>query len=86
MQRGRGGPHGKYYAHGRHQEPLLGEASLILAFKYLYLKNLYGDVLLVLATDYVVSGAQARTPKANVRAKILLDLLDTQKLLPIPAL
>jgi hypothetical protein len=60
---------------------LLGEAKFLRAFNYFYLTNLYGDVPLVLTTDYTVSSTQPRTPRADVYAQVVLDLLDAQKLL-----
>ncbi|RZK55099.1 MAG: RagB/SusD family nutrient uptake outer membrane protein, partial [Hymenobacter sp.] len=63
---------------------LLGEAKFMRAFNYFYLTNIYGDVPLVLTTDYTVSGTQPRAPRADVYAQVLLDLLDAQQLL-VPA-
>ena len=61
---------------------LLGEAKFLRAFNYFYLTNLYGAVPLVLTTDYTVSSTQPRTPRADVYAQVVLDLLDAQRLLP----
>jgi hypothetical protein len=60
---------------------LLGEVKFLRAFNYFYLTNLFGDVPLVLSTDYNANSTLARTPKADVYAQVILDLLDAQKLL-----
>ena len=60
---------------------LLGEAKFLRAFNYFYLTNLFGDVPLVLTTDYTASSTLARTPKADVYAQVITDLLDAQKAL-----
>ncbi|UOR03904.1 RagB/SusD family nutrient uptake outer membrane protein [Hymenobacter aerilatus] len=63
---------------------LLGEARFLRAFLYFHLANLFGDVPLVLTTDYRVAGQLGRTPKTEVYAQVLADLLEAQKLL-VPA-
>jgi hypothetical protein len=60
---------------------LLGEVKFLRAFNYFYLTNLFGDVPLALSTDYTTSSTLARTPRADVYAQVVLDLLDAQKLL-----
>lgn len=60
---------------------LLGEAKFMRAFFYFYLVNLYGDVPLVVSTDYLVNSKMPRTPKAEVWAQITADLKDAQTLL-----
>ncbi len=60
---------------------LLGEVKFLRAFNYFYLTNLFGDVPLVLSTDYATNSTLARTPKADVYAAVVADLLDAQKLL-----
>lgn len=60
---------------------LLGEAEFLRAFFYFYLVNLYGDVPLVVSTDYQVNSKMPRTPKAEVWAQIISDLKDAQSLL-----
>jgi hypothetical protein len=62
---------------------LLGEAKFLRAFNYFYLSNIFGDVPLVLTTDYSVSSTLPRTPKADVYAAVVADLLDAQKLLGV---
>jgi hypothetical protein len=59
-----------------------GEAKFIRGFCYFYLVNLFGDVPLVLSTDYTVNMNLARTPSAMVWEQILNDLKDAKQLLP----
>lgn len=63
------------------KQQLVGEAKFMRAFCYFYLVNLYGDVPLVLSTDYKSNAGLARSPKANVYLQIISDLKDAQKLL-----
>jgi hypothetical protein len=60
---------------------LLGEAKFMRAFLYFYLVNLYGNVPLVLTTDYTVSSALSQASKADVYEQIKADLLDAENLL-----
>jgi len=60
---------------------LLGEAKFMRAFFYFYLVNLYGDVPLILGTDYKVNALMGRTSKDKVYTQIVNDLLDAKKLL-----
>lgn len=60
---------------------LLGEAKFIRAFCYFYLVNLYGDVPLVLETDYKINSALSRTTKSNVYQQIISDLKEARSLL-----
>lgn len=60
---------------------LLGEAKFLRAFFYFYLVNLYGDVPLVVSTDYQVNSKMPRTLKTEVWAQITADLKDAQGLL-----
>src|SRR5688572_13123637 len=59
-----------------------GEAKFIRGFCYFYLVNLFGDVPLVLTTDYRANMNLARTPSAMVWQQILNDLKDAKQLLP----
>jgi len=56
------------------KERLIGEASFIRAFTYFYLVNLYGDVPLVLTTDYQSNAMINRTDKVQVYNQIIEDL------------
>jgi len=59
-----------------------GEAKFIRAFCYFYLTNIYGDVPLVLTTDFTKTANMGRTPGADVYAQMVLDLKDAQQFLP----
>ncbi|SEM38762.1 SusD family protein [Chitinophaga rupis] len=63
------------------KQQLLGEAKFVRAFCYFYLVNLYGDVPLVLSTDYSVTASLGRTPQTDVWAQIIADLNDAKKVL-----
>jgi len=58
------------------KQQLTGEAKMVRAFFYFYLVNLYGDVPLVLNTNYKANATLARTPKAMVYKQIISDLQD----------
>ncbi|HVU95477.1 MAG TPA: RagB/SusD family nutrient uptake outer membrane protein [Puia sp.] len=55
---------------------LTSEAKFIRAFWHFYLTNLYGDVPLVLTTDYTVNRSMSRAPQAQVYRQIVSDLED----------
>lgn len=59
----------------------LGEAYFLRGLMYFYLTNAYGDVPLVLGSDYLKNNALARSPQADVYNQILLDLQQAQTLL-----
>ncbi|WP_140939137.1 RagB/SusD family nutrient uptake outer membrane protein [Sphingobacterium lumbrici] len=63
------------------KQQLLGEALFTRAFSYFYLVNLYGDVPLVISTDYNSNAVLGRTPKAQVWQQIIADLKQAQELL-----
>lgn len=63
------------------KQQLMGEAKFIRAFCYLYLVNLYGDVPLVLTTDYKANSLLARTSSTDVYKSIFLDLKEAEKML-----
>lgn len=54
---------------------LLGEMYFMRAFCYFYLAELYGDVPLLLTSDYVVNSTSGRTAKATVYQQMVKDLL-----------
>ncbi len=62
---------------------LEGEAKFLRAFTYFYLVNFFGDVPLILSTDYKTNQYAAKSPASNVYASIVTDLLDAQNLLPV---
>ena len=64
------------------RDQLLGEAYFLRAFSYFYLVNQYGDVPLVLSTDYTKSANIARTPVSDVYVQMIEDLTEAQSLLP----
>ncbi|SKB91723.1 SusD family protein [Salegentibacter salinarum] len=55
-------------------EKLSGEARFIRAFTYYYLVNLYGEVPLVLATDYEENSRKSRNSTSEIYAQIVQDL------------
>ncbi|KAA2238788.1 RagB/SusD family nutrient uptake outer membrane protein [Chitinophaga agrisoli] len=63
------------------KQQLTGEAKFLRAFFYFYLVNLYGDVPLVLTSDYTVNSTLRRSPKEEVYNQIIIDLKDSQALL-----
>jgi starch-binding outer membrane protein, SusD/RagB family len=63
------------------KKQLLGEAKFIRAFCYSYLVNLYGNVPLILGTDYIQNRVMSRTPKELVWQQIITDLTDAKSLL-----
>lgn len=60
---------------------LKGEAKFIRAFTYFHLVNLFGDVPLILTTDYRVNTLAPRANKQTVYQQILMDLQEAQTLL-----
>jgi hypothetical protein len=64
------------------RDQLLGEAYFLRALSYFYLVNLYGDVPLVLTTDYTKSYKIPRTPVDDVYKQLTEDLTQAQDLLP----
>jgi hypothetical protein len=59
----------------------LGESYFLRGLLYFYLTNLYGDVPLVLGSDYLSNNGLARSPQADVYQQILSDLKQAQTLL-----
>jgi hypothetical protein len=57
---------------------LTGESKFVRAFWYFYLVNIYGDVPLVLTTNYTVNNSLARTSQAQVYQQIVADLKDAE--------
>lgn len=55
---------------------LIGESKFVRAWWHFYLTNLYGDIPLVLTTDYTVNGKAARMPQPQVYQQIIADLKD----------
>lgn len=63
------------------RQQLLGEAIFLRAFNYFYLINLYGDVPLVLTSDYKNNAIIAKSSKQDVYKQIVSDLDAAKKLL-----
>lgn len=59
-----------------------GEAKFMRAFTYFYLTNLFGDVPLVLSTDFKVNATLPRAPQVQVYQQMVTDLKDAAQLLP----
>jgi len=60
---------------------LTGEAKFIRSFWNFYLVNCYGDIPLVLSTDYTTNVRLSRTSKAGVYQQMVDDLRDADSLL-----
>jgi hypothetical protein len=60
---------------------LLGEAKFVRALGNFYLVNLYGNIPLVLTTDYRVNASLSRKAAGLVNNQIISDLRDAQNLL-----
>jgi len=60
---------------------LLGEAYFLRAYFYFNLVNIYGDLPLVLTTDYKVNSVVSKTAQADVYKQIINDLLKAKSLL-----
>jgi hypothetical protein len=63
------------------KEKLIGEAKFTRAFLFFYLVNIYGDVPLVVTTDFKTNSNIPRSPKQRVYDQIIADLLEAQALL-----
>lgn len=64
------------------KKSLMGEAKFFRGFFYFYLVNFFGDVPLILNTDYKVNTLLPRTAKDKVWASIINDFKDAQTDLP----
>lgn len=63
------------------KDRLLGEAYFQRAFFYFYLVNLYGDVPLVLSTDYLETQLLGREAAPVVFTQIIADLKEAKRLM-----
>ncbi len=63
------------------RKQLLGEATFVRAFCYFYLVNQFGDIPLILNTDYKVNTVMPRTEKSLVKESIVTDLINAQSML-----
>lgn len=62
------------------QKQFTGEARFIRAWAYFTLVNMFGDVPLLLSTDYTVNSVPSRSPVAAVYEQIVSDLLSAKEL------
>ncbi len=60
------------------KQQLTGEAEFMRAFLHFYATNLYGDIPLVLTTNYQTNNSIYRTPQAQVYQQIVADLKNAQ--------
>lgn len=63
------------------RQQLIGEAKFMRAFCYFYLVNLYGDVPLVIQSDYRVNAVLSRAGRNIVYQQIIDDLKEAKNLL-----
>lgn len=63
------------------KDQLMGEAKFVRAFCYFYLANQFGDVPLILNTDYKVNTVMPRTERTKIFDAIVADLKDAQQLM-----
>src|ERR1022692_228416 len=64
------------------KKELTGEALFVRSFCYFYLVNLFGDVPLILGTDYKSNEIASRTPTSTIYQQIISDLQQAQAMLP----
>nr|WP_199074892.1 RagB/SusD family nutrient uptake outer membrane protein [Pedobacter sp. ASV19] len=67
--------------HDEVRKKLTGEAKFVRAFTYFYLVNFFGDVPMVLTVDFNKTATMKKTPKNEVYAQMIKDLLDAKSLL-----
>ena len=60
---------------------LTGEARFLRSFLYFYLVNWYGDVPLILSTDWQTNRSAPRRPKEQVYQQLIADLMEAKKVL-----
>lgn len=63
------------------RDQLTGEALFIRAFHHFYLVNLFGDVPLVISTNYEANSLSGRNTTEEVYQQIIADLIKAQSLL-----
>jgi starch-binding outer membrane protein, SusD/RagB family len=64
------------------KKQLRGEALVIRALHYFYLVNMFGDVPLVLSTDYEVNQNMSRKDAGEIYKQIIDDLTEAKMILP----
>jgi len=60
------------------KKQLVGEAQFVRAFCFFYLTNYFGDVPLVISTDYNINGKIARSSRTDVYKQIFTDLRNAE--------
>lgn len=68
--------------HENIRKKLTAEAKFVRAFSYFYLVNFFGDVPMALTIDFNKTVNMRKTPKAEVYAQMIKDLLEAKNLLP----
>lgn len=63
------------------KQTLIGEAKFVRAFCYFYLVNLFGDVPIIVSTNYLNNATKARNTKTEVYNFITMELNDAINLL-----
>jgi len=63
------------------KKQLLGEAKFMRAFFYFYLVNAFGNVPLIISTDYKVNAVAFQIPQERIYVQMETDLKDAQGLL-----
>ena len=61
---------------------LKGEAQFLRAFSYFYLTNMFGDIPLIVHTDYEINKKAAKVLPEDIYNQIISDLSDATELLP----
>jgi starch-binding outer membrane protein, SusD/RagB family len=64
------------------KDQLEGEARFVRAFCYFYLMQLFGNVPLVMTTDYRINAVKKRTPVPDVYDFVIHELQTAKQLLP----
>ena len=63
------------------RKQLFGEMLIIRSLMYFYLSNLFGDLPLVVTSDYRINATMPRSPINLINQQIITDLLEAQQLL-----
>jgi hypothetical protein len=64
------------------KKQLIGEVMFVRAFCYFYLTNLYGNVPLVITSDYVKNASIVNSSQTSVYRQIISDLVSSKDSLP----
>jgi len=65
------------------RKQLMAECRFVRAFCYFYLVNLFGDIPLVLSTDYHLNSVLPRTPTPDIYRQVIADLKEAKDALPV---